>query len=173
MENLLDFAQMEEGRKRYHLQPLDTTDWLQRTVNEFQSLREGNAATVAATIPESLPILHADSAALSCAIHNLLDNAIKYSPGTDTVWLEAEGDGAGVTIRVRDRGVGITEHDRRQIFEKFFRVNGEITRQVKGAGLGLSLVHHIVAAHNGRIECESQPGHGTTFSIHLTAAVPA
>lgn len=169
VENVLDFAQMEEGRKRYHLQPLDTTDWLQRTVSEFQSLREGNSATVTATIPPSLPALQADPAALSCAIHNLLDNAIKYSPGTDTVWLEAEAAGPRVTIRVRDCGVGISESDRRQIFEKFFRANGEITRQVKGAGLGLSLVHHIVAAHNGRIDCESQPGQGTTFSIHLTA----
>lgn len=170
VENLLDFAQMEEGRKRYHLQPLDTADWLRRTVYEFQSVREGHAATVKATIPPSLPALRADAAALGCAIHNLLDNAIKYSPGADTVWLDAEGDSSCVTIRVRDRGVGIAESDRRQIFEKFFRVNGEITRQVKGAGLGLSLVHHIVAAHNGRIECESQPGHGTTFTIHLTAA---
>ncbi len=173
VENLLDFAQMEEGRRRYDLQPIDTTDWLRRTVNEFQSLRDGYSATVAATIPESLPMVHADSAALCCAIHNLLDNAIKYSPGTNTVWLEAETDGTDVTIRVRDRGVGITEDDRRQIFEKFFRVKGEITRQVKGAGLGLSLVHHIVAAHDGRIECESHPGRGTTFSIHLTAAAVA
>lgn len=169
VENLLDFAQMEEGRKRYRLQPVETAEWLRRTVTEFQALRESSSAAIAASIPASLPALRGDAAALSCAIHNLLDNALKYSPGTDTVWIEAEESGPGITVRVRDRGVGISDSDRPRIFDRFFRADGEITRQVKGAGLGLSLVQHIVAAHNGSIECHSQPGQGSTFSIHLPA----
>ena len=167
VENLLDVAQMDAGRKRYDLQRLDTSEWLRRTVSEFQSVRAAQETAVVATIPDSLPAVMADSAALTCAVHNLLDNAIKYSPGTDTVWLEAEGAASRVTIRVRDRGVGITEADKRLMFDKFYRANGEVARQVKGAGLGLSLVQHIVAAHKGQIECDSRPGEGTTFLIHL------
>ncbi len=173
VENLLDFAQMEEGRKRYHLQRVETAAWLRRTVADFQSMREGTGTVVEATIPESLPAVTADATALTCALHNLLDNAIKYSPGERIVWLEADARDATVTIRVRDRGVGIAAADKEQIFERFFRASGDITRQVKGAGLGLSLVKHIVAAHNGRIDCDSRLGEGTTFSIHLNADMAA
>ena len=99
-----------------------------------------------------------------------MDNAVKYSPGRDAVWLDAESDGRHVTIRVRDAGVGIAPEDRPRVFEKFYRGSGEITRQVAGVGLGLSLVQHIVAAHGGDIQCDSRPGQGCTFSIRLQAA---
>ena len=89
------------------------------------------------------------------------------------MWLEADARDATVTIRVRDHGVGIDDADKRQIFERFFRASGDITRQVKGAGLGLSLVKHIVVAHNGRIDCDSRLGEGTTFSIHLNTDMAA
>ena len=92
---------------------------------------------------------------------------MKDSPGRPAVWLEAEGDANGLTIRVRDEGEGIGDDDRKRIFETFHRGAGELTRRVKGAGLGLSLVRHIVSAHGGRVECVSQLGQGTTFSIHL------
>ena len=74
---------------------------------------------------------------------------------------------------MRDEGVGVGDADRRRIFEKFYRADAEITRQVKGAGLGLSLVQHIVQAHGGTVECESRVGHGTTFTIRLDAASSA
>ena len=109
----------------------------------------------------------ADREALTCAVHNLLDNAVKYSPECKTVWLEAEATGAWLTILVRDCGLGITEEDQKHIFEKFYRGSGEAARHVKGAGLGLSLVKHIVTAHSGSVECQSRPGEGSTFSIHL------
>lgn len=169
VENLLDFAQMESGRKQYRMQSITTTDWLRNIVSEFQSIRADQGVVVEASIPESLPVISADAAALSSAIHNLLDNAIKYSPGQNTIWMDAEASGGRLVISVRDRGVGISRQDRNRIFEKFYRADGDISLQVKGAGLGLSLVQHIVAAHNGRVECQSDPGVGTTFAIHLNA----
>jgi signal transduction histidine kinase len=169
VENLLDFAQMEAGRKRYALHPLDTAAWLHRSVNEFRTVREEQGPVVDASIPESLPAIAGDPAALTTAVHNLLDNAVKYSPGQHTVWLHAEATGDCVVIRVRDRGVGIADRDKARIFERFYRVGGDISRQVKGAGLGLSLVAHIVTAHNGRIHVDSRIGEGTTFTIELKA----
>jgi two-component system sensor histidine kinase SenX3 len=102
-------------------------------------------------------------------VRNLLDNAVKYSPQTKTAWLEAEVAGGQLRIVVRDKGIGISEHDRKHIFDRFFRTEGETSKRIKGAGLGLSLVQHIVTAHGGEVECKSRLGEGSTFSIRLPA----
>jgi signal transduction histidine kinase len=170
VENILEFSQMEDGRRPYHFERLDTVRWLRSVVDETRALGVKRAVDVVATVPDSLPPLRADQAALSSAVHNLIDNAVKYSPDRDIVWLDAEARDGKVSIRVRDEGVGVSDADRRRIFEKFYRADAEITRQVKGAGLGLSLVQHIVQAHGGTVECESRVGHGTTFTIRLDAA---
>jgi signal transduction histidine kinase/tetratricopeptide (TPR) repeat protein len=170
VENLLDFSRMEEGRKEYRLAPLNTSVWLRELVGNFQSEIAENGISVVANIPEGLPAISADGEALECAVHNLLDNAVKYSPGSETVWLDAGAGNGGVTISVRDHGAGIAEQDRKHIFDKFYRAGGEISRKVKGAGLGLSLVKHIVAAHNGTIDCESRLGEGSRFSIRIPIA---
>jgi two-component system phosphate regulon sensor histidine kinase PhoR len=167
VENVLDFARMEEGRKEYRFEPLETAPWLRALVEEFQAESAQQGVSLAATIPERLPMVLADREALTSAVHNLLDNAVKYSPECKTVWLDAEASGALLKIRVRDRGLGIAEEDQRHIFEKFYRGSGETARHVKGAGLGLSLVKHIVTAHGGSVECQSRRGEGSTFSIHL------
>lgn len=172
VENVLDFSRMEEGRKEYRFGPLDTAAWLRGVVDDFQSESAGNCVSITTSIPEALPQISADGEALRCAVHNLLDNAVKYSPDTKTVWLDARAEDGYVTISVRDRGVGISGQDRKRIFGKFYRVKGPISLKVKGAGLGLSLVKHIVTAHGGAVECESREGVGSTFSIRLPAKSP-
>ena len=104
--------------------------------------------------------------ALARAIHNLLDNAVKYSPGCDTVWLDARGDESAVSISVRDRGIGISAGDRPHIFERFFRGHA-LEASARGTGLGLSLVQHVVSAHGGTIDVASEPGQGTTVTVRL------
>ena len=173
VENVLDFSRMEEGRKEYRFVPLDTTAWLRGVVEDFQSESAGDGVSITASIPEALPQVSADGEALRCAVRNLLDNAVKYSPDTKTVWLDACAKNGRVTISVRDHGVGISEQDRKHIFDKFYRVDGPISQKVKGAGLGLSLVQHIVAAHGGTVECASREGEGSAFSIRLPATPPA
>jgi signal transduction histidine kinase len=170
VESVLDFSRMEEGRKEYRLEPLEPVAWLEDLLAGFRTEVADKGVQIAVTMPEQLPLLMGDREALNCAVHNLLDNAVKYSPNSKTVWLEAEPTKAGITIRVRDQGQGVSEEDRKHIFEKFYRGGEEGTKQVKGAGLGLSLVKHIVSAHGGAVECESRPGEGSTFTIHLKAA---
>jgi signal transduction histidine kinase len=167
VENLLDFSRMEEGRKEYRLAPLNTSAWLRAVAENFQSEPDGNGMSLVAAIPEDLPTISADGEALECAVHNLLDNAVKYSPGAQMVWLDANAGNGDVTISVRDRGVGIAEPDRKHIFDKFYRADGEISLQVKGAGLGLSIVRHIVAAHGGTVDCDNRVGKGSRFSIRI------
>ena len=172
VENVLDFSRMEEGRKEYHFVPLEPTPWLRELVEDFQTGVAERGISVVARIPESLPSLSGDREALTSAVQNLLDNAAKYAPGSKTVWLDAEARNGSVVIRVRDRGLGISDDDQKRLFEKFYRGSGEISRQVKGAGLGLSLVKHIVTAHGGSVEVDSRLGEGSTFSLTLRAATP-
>jgi len=170
VENLLDVAQIDAGRRQYRFGPVDTSAWLRSVVDEARANPSHRQTTIEASIPDALPPLRADREALGTALHNLLDNAIKYSPGADAVWCEAEARADAITIRVRDRGVGMSDNDRRVAFDRFRRGAGPITEHVKGTGLGLSLVNHIVRAHGGRVECDSRLGEGTTFSIHLSAS---
>ena len=167
VENLLDFSRMEEGHQQYDLEPVEPTQWLQKLVEDFQSEVADENMSIVASIPQELPVLSGDREALTCAVHNLLDNAVKYSGNSKKVWLDAEANNSRLSIQVRDRGLGIPEEDRKHIFEKFFRGGGEISRQVKGAGLGLSLVKQIVTTHGGSLQFESLTGQGSTFSIHL------
>jgi len=170
VENVLDFSRIEEQRREYADEPVETNDWLAEVVDEFQQEIEDQGVTVTADIAARLPAIRGDREALTCAIHNLLDNAVKYSPGAETVWLDAAATNGGVSLRVRDDGIGISEQDRRRVFAKFFRSADKAADEVKGVGLGLSLVQHIVAAHGGTIGVESAPGEGSTFTIELPAA---
>ena len=170
VENVLDFSRMEDGRKQYRFEPLDTSAWLEALAGEFGRDATRNGYRLESSIQSALPPLAADRDALSTAVRNLLENAMKYSPEWKVVWLEAQALGSDVLIRVRDRGVGIPPNEQERVFEKFYRGQGSLTQQVKGVGLGLSLVKHIVDAHRGHVGVESREGEGSTFSIHLAGA---
>jgi signal transduction histidine kinase len=169
VENILDFSRMEEGRREYRFEPLDPSPWLRTLVADFVTEIAANGAAVEADIQDGLPPISADKEALGSAVRNLLDNAVKYSPGSKTVWLDAGAAGDAVKISVRDKGVGISENDRKRIFDRFYRAEGEISKRIKGAGLGLSLVKHVVTAHGGTVECQSRVGEGSIFTIRLPA----
>ena len=111
-----------------------------------------------------------DADAISLALTNLLDNAIKYSRETRRIGLRLERENGFATIVVADRGIGIDLEEHGKIFDKFYRVSTGLVHDVKGSGLGLSLVRHIVEAHRGKITVESEPGQGSTFTIHLPVA---
>jgi two-component system phosphate regulon sensor histidine kinase PhoR len=165
VESLLDFARMENGRKPYRLQPVDARDLVTAVASEFQ--REGGCA-----IQLSVPVdgelrLRADATALSHVLWNLLDNAVKYSPARGAIELSVRRQQQSVAIAVRDEGLGIPRHERKEIFRKFVR--GEQARKlgIKGTGLGLAMVSHIVKAHGGAVEVESEEGRGSTFRVVL------
>jgi signal transduction histidine kinase len=167
VENILDFSRMEDGRKQYRFAPFEPSGWLQELTEDFQTEVAAAGFRIESSIPPELPSILADRETLTTALHNLLDNAVKYSPNTRSVRLKAEADRDVLAISVCDSGVGIGEEDRARIFEKFYRGGGDLARQVKGVGLGLNLVQHIVAAHGGTIDFQSKEGEGSTFTIRL------
>jgi two-component system phosphate regulon sensor histidine kinase PhoR len=118
-------------------------------------------------IEGELPPLAVDRTSLAQAVTNLVDNAVKYSGDSRRVLVRASAQGAWLTIAVRDFGIGIKGGDLDQIFERFYRAGDELTRSVKGSGLGLTLVKEIVEAHHGEVRVESEPGKGSVFSIRL------
>lgn len=99
------------------------------------------------------------------AIFNLLDNAVKYTPPGGKVTLSAREDEKEISISVTDTGLGIPKEHLTRIFERFYRVDRDRSRELGGTGLGLSIVKHIVEAHKGQIEARSELGRGSTFTI--------
>ena len=103
---------------------------------------------------------------------NLLDNAVKYSEGRKDIDVRVTSTPAEVRIAVQDHGIGIPAAEQKKIYEKFYRVGSTLVHDVKGSGLGLSIVQHVVQAHGGRVELASVPGEGSTFTIVLPVPRP-
>jgi signal transduction histidine kinase len=168
VESLLDFARMEEGRKPYDLRPLDVTAFAHRLVDEFRKEVAGKGFRVDLEGDGGPPIrVLADEAALSNAVWNLLDNAVKYSPGGNRVRVAVTRMKGGVAITVTDEGMGIAEGELREIFGRFVRGSEAKRLGLKGTGLGLSMATHIAKAHGGELVVESEAGKGSTFRLVL------
>jgi len=167
INNILDFSRIESGRKEYHFEPADAREVINAAMEDCagQLKKSGHRINVEA-MPD-LPPARLDAAAMTLALTNLLDNAIKYSGANREirVWL-GRGDDE-LLITVTDRGIGIALDEQERIFEKFYRVSSGLVHDVKGSGLGLAIVKHIVEAHHGRVTVDSEPGRGSSFTIHL------
>ena len=170
VESLLDFARMEGGKKPYDLHPLDAGELAARVVADFRKEVGPRGFTVGLDVeaPGALPV-RADAASLTNALWNLLDNAVKYSPEGRTIRVSVRRHPAGVAIAVLDDGLGIPRHEQKQIFRRFVRGEKAGRLGIKGTGLGLAMVSHIVRAHGGTIELESEEGAGSTFRLVLPA----
>jgi signal transduction histidine kinase len=167
VEALLNFGRMEAGARLYRFEELDAATVVHRVVSEFEPHVAGLGRRIELNGAKSECPIEADPEAISVALRNLVDNAIKYSPNHPTVWVEWGIENEYVAIRVRDQGPGIAESERKKIFRKFVRGSAAAACNVKGSGVGLAMVRHIVAAHRGRIHVASQPGSGSTFTMLL------
>jgi signal transduction histidine kinase len=150
--------------------PCAPADIVARAVAESRDAIERAGVRVETDLPEHLPPVLADPAALGRAVANLLTNAIKY--GGDARWIGISGraDGREVAITVADRGVGIAPADLARVFDPFYRAASVAASQIHGTGLGLTIVQSIARAHGGRVTVASTPGSGSAFTIHLPAA---
>ncbi len=173
VNNLLDLGRIEAG-VGLQLQLVSVLDIIETIVKRWQPRAQQKHITLRTEIaPDAPPLVEADPVLLDRALHNLVDNAIKYTPegGTVTIFAKPAGD-TGIILGVRDTGVGISPLDQPRLFEKFFRVVRRDQPKEKGTGLGLSIVKSIVERHHGRIWVESQLRQGSTFFIQLPLRQP-
>lgn len=166
INNILDFSRIESAEKKYHFCDSDLTELIEQTVAAFEvPLRDRGVRVALST--RRVPHINIDRDAIGQVLMNLLDNAVKYSNGDKRIEVAVEQNADEVRISVRDHGIGIAPAEQKKIFEKFYRVGTTLVHDVKGSGLGLSIVQHVVAAHGGRVEVASAPGEGSTFTIVL------
>lgn len=162
VEGLLRFGRMEAGAQSYRREPLEIGSVVRRAVEEVESgggrvdVEDGGAIH-----------LNGDPEALAAAVRNLLENALKYSPADSRVEARWGRDGAAAVISVRDHGPGIPADEQKTVFEKFVRGRRAVEASIKGTGVGLAMVKHIMAAHEGEVRLESRPGEGCTFTLRL------
>jgi two-component system, OmpR family, sensor histidine kinase SenX3 len=107
------------------------------------------------------------------ALHNLIANAIQYSPDNSRIGIGVSNVDGIVEIAVTDQGVGIPDDEKDRVFERFYRSDPARSRNTGGSGLGLSIVKHVAQNHGGDVRVWSQPGKGSTFTIRLPEASPA
>ena len=173
INNILDFSKIESGRKTYNFEAVCVEEVIAEVIKTCDvRLRQNDFRIVYEESPTPLPTAVIDRDAIAQALMNLLDNAVKYSESAEVkeVIVRVRHKDGLIMIAVEDHGVGIPAAEQGKIFEKFYRVSTGLVHDVKGSGLGLSLVKHIVEAHKGRVRVESEPGRGSTFTITLPAA---
>ena len=173
VNNILDFSRIESGRKAYSFREADLAEVVRSAVDTFAVRVRGAGFTIGLRLPaEPLPPVRVDADALDQVVCNLLDNAVKYSGESRAIDVGVVRRDGEVAIAVTDRGIGIPRDEQQRIFERFHRVGTGLVHEVRGAGLGLAIVRHVVRAHGGRVEVDSEEGRGSTFTIVLPLAGP-
>ena len=165
INNILNFSRMEAGKKQYHLEPTALDEIVTSVMKTYTSHLEHEGFQCSVQLTENLPSIQADREAIAEALINILDNAIKYSAADKYVRIKIGQTKTMITVEVEDHGIGIDKQHHTKIFETFYRVSTGLTNNIKGSGLGLSLVSHIMNAHGGMVELESEPGKGSTFRL--------
>lgn len=169
--DLLDLGRIEAGfdqeMEGYHL-----TTLIRDVVEGLRPASEAKQQTLNLKLAPHLPANLGNPLRLRQAIHNLVENAIKYTPATGEVFIETHQEEDQIVMRVTDTGVGISPADQPYIFDKFYRSEA-VADSHTGTGLGLSIVKSVIERHQGRIWVESEAGKGTTFTVVLPIIAPA
>jgi two-component system phosphate regulon sensor histidine kinase PhoR len=165
IDQVLTFSRVERGDQTYRLETGDVAPVIHRVIEDYRELLERSGFSLTRVLAESVPPVRFDAMALSQAVVNLLDNAVKYSGQSKDIAVKLDVQGPNVTVEVEDHGLGISAAEQQRIFERFYRVpNGS---GKGGYGLGLFMVRHVMEAHGGRAEVESEVGRGSRFRLIL------
>jgi signal transduction histidine kinase len=167
IDNLLSYASISTVTERHAFGQLSVADVVETALERFDARLAASGMEVRVEIPRDLPSIHGDRQTLVQAFDNVLDNAIKYSPGADVLLVRAAATPSMIHIEITDHGVGIPENDREKVFQKFYRGKNAT---VGGSGLGLAIVRRVLEYHGGRVEIRGAEPQGTTVAIDLPIA---
>jgi len=168
VEEFLELSRIESGELPLARQPVEMTEVLAGAVERLRPQAERKGLSLALEVAPNLPSVRGDVDKLMRVVANLIHNAIKFTPVGGAIHLSANPGEGGVTVRVRDTGIGIAREELPRIFERFYK--GDRARGSAGTGLGLAIVKHTVEAHGGSVSVESEPGRGSTFMFSIPAA---
>jgi|GEM_PF-224393 len=172
IDNVLNLARIEEGRKEFFFREVDLGALVREVVSSMQEQVGHEGFEISLESEKENVTAQVDRDSLSQVLANLLDNAVKYSGDSRKVLVRLSAEDGHAVIKVCDSGIGIRREELERIFDRFYRCGDELTRTVRGTGLGLSLVKEIVEAHKGSVHVESESGTGSTFSIRLPLKHP-
>ena len=167
INNILDFSRIEAGRKEYEFKETNLPDLVHSTLDSYRFQIEQNGFAFEENISRDIPPVNVDREAIARSLLNLVNNALKYSKDQKFIGVSLYRSNGCVKLEVRDHGIGIPPGELEKIFEKFYRCGDPLVHNIKGSGLGLSLVRHIVRAHGGDVQVESAPEQGSKFTIAL------
>ena len=167
INNVLDFSRMDAGVKEYNFQEADLVEVVRSSLEAYKFQISDNGFQIEIELPDEPLILKIDQDSISQVLLNLLNNAVKYSDEEKHILVKVQKDSTSASISIADRGVGIPKDELKKIFDKFYRVSTTRTKETRGSGLGLTLAKHIVEAHGGTIEVESEVAKGSRFTVVL------
>ena len=153
--------------KEYEFEETDVAEICRDIIFRFKEQVNSQEFTIENEIAEGLPKIFADKEAFPRALFNLLDNAVKYSGDSKKIQFRAWSGQEHICLSVADQGIGISKDEQDKVFEKFYRSGDIQNSDIKGSGIGLTIVSHIVEAHGGKMILESDPGKGTEVTIKL------
>ncbi len=166
VNKILNFSQIDNNKKKYVFTKANINSIVNEVINTFRYHLENKNFELKLELAEDIPQISADTEALTDAIVNLVDNAIKYSGEQKFIGIKTGQQKENVFIEIKDSGIGISENDQKKIFEKFYRVTEKnLAYKAKGSGLGLSIVKHVIDKHNAKISVKSKVGSGTSFKV--------
>lgn len=167
VEKVLQMAKLDKQDFELRLTNLNVNELVEKAAENIKLKLQKKDGDIKIELDPSMPELKGDKTHLSAVINNLLDNAEKYTPEQPDILIKTSHTKSHITVSVTDNGIGMTNEQKKHIFEKFYRVHTGNIHNVKGFGLGLSYVKAIVDAHKGSINVKSDLGKGSTFTISL------
>ncbi len=165
VNTILNFSKMEAGKRKFNMMGNDLNDIVNKVISTYNFHIENKGFKVKFSEENGNLSVIADEEAVSEAVINLIDNAMKYSTDIKEIEINTGLKKEDAFVEVKDHGIGISDEDQKKIFEKFYRVPTGLVHNVKGTGLGLTLVKQIMDHHKGKIELKSEVNKGSSFKL--------
>ena len=167
INNVLDFARLERGEKKYHFAPFDLAALVQETVESFRPHLATHGFTLRIQVPSAPLTFEGDRDAIAQVLVNLLSNAEKYSGDHREIEVALESKADAIEVRVFDRGLGVPSGCEEKIFDQFYRAHDSLGSGIQGSGLGLTLARQIARSHGGEVIYQAREGGGSCFALRL------
>lgn len=166
VKDLLNVSRVEQGRVEYHIESVNSTEIIDLIVKNYTPIAANKGLKIIYNTPEKPLFVKADAGRVQEIFTNLIDNAIKYTPA-GTVTINQNLDGPNVKTTVRDTGLGMSAENKKRLFQRFYRIKNEQTKDISGTGLGLWIIKQYIEAMGGQIQVDSLEGTGTEFTVNL------